>query len=133
MAAQTTLNSTEERDAGALLPNAPHVLVFDVNETLLDINSLAPVLGRIFGDRLTVHGWFNQLVMYSMTLTLAGHYIDFLKLSQGVLKMTADIHGVPLTRDDLTAVKQAMLTMPAHPAPVHATARGPEIDTSPSE
>ena len=28
------------------------VIVFDVNETLLDLESLAPTFERIFGDRL---------------------------------------------------------------------------------
>ncbi|MCV7330883.1 haloacid dehalogenase type II [Mycobacterium cookii] len=94
---------------------APSVLVFDVNETLIDIDSIAPIFGRIFGDRQAMRGWFNQLVMYSMTVTLSGNYVDFFSLGQGALRMLADIHNVEISDDDVRAIKQAMLTMPAHP------------------
>ena len=55
----------------------PSVLVFDVNETLLDIEALAPLFGDLFGDRRLLREWFAQLVMYSMTLTLAENYVSF--------------------------------------------------------
>ena len=94
---------------------APSVLVFDVNETLIDIESITPVFERIFSDPAAMREWFNQLVMYSMTVTLAGHYVDFFTLGQGVLRMVAETRRVAITDDDVRALKQAMLTMPAHP------------------
>jgi 2-haloacid dehalogenase len=102
---------------------APAVLVFDVNETLIDIETLAPVFERIFGAPHVMREWFNQLVMYSMTATLAGHYIDYFTLGQGLLPMLAEIYGVQITEDDVRSVKHGMLTMPAHPeAPAALTA-----------
>src|SRR5271156_4144030 len=94
---------------------APSVLVFDVNETLIDIESLAPLFERIFGDRRAVREWFGQLVTYSMTATLSGRYIDFFTLGQGVLQMLARIHRADITDDDVNDIKHAMLTMQAHP------------------
>ena len=38
---------------------APSICVFDVNETLLDIESLAPLFQRLFGDRKVVREWFG--------------------------------------------------------------------------
>jgi 2-haloacid dehalogenase len=93
---------------------APSVLVFDVNETLIDIDSMAPVFVRIFGDAVVMREWFGQLLMYSMTATLAGRYVDFFTLGEGVLRMLADIRRVEIADDDVQALKQAMLTMPAH-------------------
>jgi 2-haloacid dehalogenase len=93
----------------------PPVLVFDVNETLLDIESLAPLFGERFGDERVLREWFAQLVMYSMTVTLAGNYVNFSTLSQGVLRMLGDIHHVNVTDDDLRRLKTGLLTMPAHP------------------
>lgn len=49
----------------------PTVLVFDVNETLLDIESLAPLFGRLFGNEKVLREWFAQLILYSMTATFA--------------------------------------------------------------
>jgi 2-haloacid dehalogenase len=52
---------------GAARPNAdtvvPSVCVFDVNETLLDIEFLAPLFQRLYGDRAALREWFAQLVL----------------------------------------------------------------------
>lgn len=93
----------------------PSVLVFDVNETLIDIDSIAPIFERIFGDPGAMRAWFGQLLTYSMTVTSSSHYVDFFTLGQGVLRMLATIRGVDVSGDDEDALKHAMLTMPAHP------------------
>jgi 2-haloacid dehalogenase len=94
---------------------APSVLVFDVNETLIDIESMTPLFERVFGDPHAMRQWFNQLVMYSMTATLSGHYVDFFSLGQGLLQMLASTRRLAITDDDIASLKHAMLTMPAHP------------------
>jgi 2-haloacid dehalogenase len=96
-------------------PSAPSVLVFDVNETLVDIESLAPLFGETFGDERVLREWFAQLVMYSMTVTLAEKYVNFSTLAQGVLRMLGDNYDVAITADDLHRLKTGLLTMPAHP------------------
>src|ERR1700739_1554742 len=93
----------------------PPVLVFDVNETLIDIEALAPLFGELFGDERVLREWFGQLVMYSMTATLAEYYVDFFTLGQGVLRMLADIHGGDITDDGVHRLQEQMRTMPAHP------------------
>ncbi|MGB8404361.1 MAG: haloacid dehalogenase type II [Mycobacterium sp.] len=93
----------------------PAVLVFDVNETLIDIESLGVHFDRIFGDPAVVREWFGQLVTYSMTATLSSCYVDFFALGRAVLHMVADIHGVHVAADDLDALATGMRTMPAHP------------------
>jgi 2-haloacid dehalogenase len=96
------------------MTSTPSVLVFDVNETLIDIESLEPLFERMFGDPQAMREWFNQLVLYSMTTTLSGHYADYLSLGQGVLRMLATTHRLAITDDDVQSLKRAMLTMPAH-------------------
>ncbi|WP_082975041.1 haloacid dehalogenase type II [Mycobacterium sp. 1245805.9] len=93
----------------------PSVLVFDVNETLIDIDSLAPLFVDKFGDERVLREWFAQLVMYSMTITLAGNYVDFSTLAQGVLRMLGDVHHVNVTNHDVGRLKTGLLTMPALP------------------
>ncbi len=94
---------------------APSVLVFDVNETLIDIEALSPLFEQILGDARAMREWFGQLVMYSMTTALSGCYVDFFTLGQGVLRMLGEIHGTPISDGDSDRIKQAMMTMPAHP------------------
>ena len=95
--------------------DGPAVLIFDVNETLIDIESLAPRFERIFGDRGVLREWFNQLVMYSMTATLSGSYVDFFTLGQAVLRMIGGSRQTSITEGDLEDLAYGMRTMPAHP------------------
>jgi 2-haloacid dehalogenase len=55
----------------------PRILVFDVNETLLDVAGLAPLFARVFGDGSAVRECFATLLLYSEVATLAGPYADF--------------------------------------------------------
>jgi 2-haloacid dehalogenase len=97
------------------MTEAPSVLVFDVNETLIDIEALSPLFEQTFGDARLMREWFGQLVMYSMTTALSGCYVDFFTLGQGVLRMLGEIHRSRISDEDLDRIKQAMMTMPAHP------------------
>lgn len=90
------------------------IIVFDVNETLLDIDTLTPLFTRLFGDKNRLREWFAQLVLYSQTMTLSGLYTPFGELGAGALQMTADIHAVRLTEEDVQEFKQRMSEMPAH-------------------
>ncbi|WP_405140639.1 haloacid dehalogenase type II [Sphaerisporangium sp. NBC_01403] len=93
----------------------PSVLVFDVNETLIDFESMSPLFERIFGDRRVMREWLGHLIMYSMTITLSGLYEGFFTLGQGLLRMVGEIHGVRVTDADIEELRTGMLTMPAHP------------------
>jgi 2-haloacid dehalogenase len=92
----------------------PSVLVFDVNETLIDFEVMHPLFERIFADKRVLREWLGHLIMYSMTITLSGLYKDYFSLGQGLLEMVADIHGKSLTESDLEAIRTGMMTMPAH-------------------
>lgn len=53
------------------------ILVFDVNETLLDMGPIAQVLKNISNDKHAMRLWFDQLLIYSETFSLAGEYLSF--------------------------------------------------------
>lgn len=112
----TTMNHDLATPAdGEWVGGEPQVLVFDVNETLIDFESLTPIFERIFGDPRVMREWLGHLIMYSMTITLSGLWESFFTLGQGLLKMVGDIHGVQVTDADVEEIGQAMRTMPAHP------------------
>ncbi|EXI82181.1 MAG: Haloacetate dehalogenase H-2 [Candidatus Accumulibacter appositus] len=102
---------------------AASIIVFDVNETLLDITTLEPLFDRVFGDGAVLREWFAQLILYSQTMTLSGLYTPFGELGVGSLRMLASIHGVLLADGDLDELKKRMSTMPAHPDVVPALTR----------
>ena len=90
------------------------VLVFDVNETLLDIDVLNPIFDGIFGTPGRMREWFAQLVLYSQAISLAGQYVPFGALGAGVLRMLGAIHSVTIRDTDLNALRMAIGTMPLH-------------------
>jgi 2-haloacid dehalogenase len=81
----------------------------------LDIEAIAPLFARVFGDSQVLREWFAQLVLYSNVVTLSGVYEDFFVLAQGVLRMVGDIHKVDIHASDTEELRTRMLNMPAHP------------------
>ena len=63
---------------GEWIGGEPRVLVFDVNETLIDFESMDPLFEKIFGDRRVMREWLSHLIMYSMTITLSGLWEELL-------------------------------------------------------
>ncbi|MBV8677764.1 MAG: haloacid dehalogenase type II [Planctomycetaceae bacterium] len=115
VAGSAEAQEAENRAKDRWMTGKPSVLIFDVNETLIDFESMHPLFERIFGDKHALREWLGHLIMYSMTLTLSGLYKDYFSLGQGLLRMVGDIHKVDVTPADIEAIKQGMLTMPAHP------------------
>lgn len=91
------------------------VLVFDVNETLLDIGALEPIFTDLFGDAGALRDWFAQLILYSEALTLSGGYTPFDQLGAGVLRMLGETRGVAVGEADIKALGTAMGTLPVLP------------------
>jgi 2-haloacid dehalogenase len=46
------------------------LIVFDVNETLLDLGTMEPTFERIFGEKSAMRLWFASFIMYSAALTV---------------------------------------------------------------
>ena len=91
------------------------LLVFDVNETLLDLEALTPLFARLFGDGAAMREWFAQVILYSQALSLAGEYVPFGELGGAALKMQAAIHGKDVSDADLQDLSQGVASLPVHP------------------
>ena len=86
-----------------------------MNETLLDLESLAPTFERIFGERSVLRSWFAQLILYSEALTLAGSYVPFTDIGGAVLKMVATTRGISISAADRAELTEKFASMPPHP------------------
>ena len=96
------------------MPALP-LIVFDVNETLLDLETMEPTFERIFGGKKDMRLWFANLVMYSLVLTLADRYAPFTDIGAAVLKMMADTQGVEIDDADKRELKEKFSAMPPYP------------------
>lgn len=97
-------------------------LIFDVNETLLDLEMLTPLFSRIFGRKEAMREWFAQQVLYSQALTLSDCYASFNELAVGTLRMLGKIYGVRISQEDIDEVRAGMSQLPAHPEVAEALA-----------
>jgi 2-haloacid dehalogenase len=91
------------------------LIVFDVNETLLDLGAMEPTFQRIFGDRSAMRLWFANLILYSSALTVAGVYVPFTDIGAAVMKMLANTRGIKITDNDKKELTDKFSTMPPHP------------------
>jgi 2-haloacid dehalogenase len=91
------------------------LIVFDVNETLLDLQTMEPIFARIFGDKDAMRLWFANLIMYSAALTVAGCYVPFTDIGSAVMKMLADTRGIKINDADKKELTTRFSTMPPHP------------------
>ena len=58
------------------------VLLFDVNESLLDLRALLPHFERVFGDGQVLYQWFGQVLHSAMLTVITDAYSDFGKVAR---------------------------------------------------
>ena len=91
------------------------IIVFDVNETLLDVRHLEPLFEGAFGDKAALREWFSLLLLHSEVATLAGPYYDFATLARAALQMTASSRRTAVAESVVGHILQTMTALPPHP------------------
>jgi 2-haloacid dehalogenase len=91
------------------------VLVFDVNETLLDLSALDPHFQRVFGDAAVRIEWFQTMLQSAFLTTIAGPYKAFGEHFRAALAITALRRDLRVSPEDERAILAGVRTLPAHP------------------
>jgi len=89
-------------------------IVFDVNETLLDLSALDPLFVDAFGDKASRRVWFSQTLQLAMSATIVGSYAPFGEIARVALAMTARKRGVGLDAERMRRILNGMSALPAH-------------------
>ena len=120
------LSSLALATAAAVLPlslyamttslNRPQLLIFDVNETMLDLGKLQKAVNQEFKSEAAFKQWFSLLLQYSLVDTVTSNYHNFGQIGDAALDMLAQALGQPAR---LPARKKELLTLitelPPHP------------------
>jgi 2-haloacid dehalogenase len=93
---------------------AKPIIVFDTNETLLDLRTLQPTFDRIFSDPSAMRLWFAHMITYSEALTLAGVYVPFNDIADAVLRMFAATRGIEITDANASELADKFASMPPY-------------------
>ena len=107
----------------------PKVIVFDVNETLLDLTPVKESVGQALGGRPELAPlWFTTLLQYSLVTTLADRYTEFGDIGAACLRMIAKNHGIELSEENAEEAVAPMRSLPPHPDVIPALGRLRDAD-----
>lgn len=89
-------------------------IIFDINETVLNLDSLKPKFGKAFGDEKITGLWFSMLLHTSTVCILTGVKTDFLTLSKITLDTVASRVGVELTEVERAELLSTFASLQPH-------------------
>lgn len=94
----------------------PRLLLFDVNETLLDLGKLQAAVNAEFTSETAFKQWFSLLLHYSLVDTVTGSYHPFGQIGDAALDMLAQALGQPARPARRKQELLALITeLPPHP------------------
>ena len=91
------------------------VIVFDVNETLLDLRVLDPHFEEVFGSGALRAQWFALVLQVSFVGGLTGAYVDFTSAQRAALQMLAEREDVSISEAEAEQIVGGMRELPPHP------------------
>ena len=102
--------------AMSFAPNRPQLLIFDVNETLLDLGKLQRAVNQEFKSETAFKQWFSLLLQYSLVDTVTGNYHPFSHIGDAAFDMLAQALGQPAHPASRKNELLTLLTeLPPHP------------------
>ena len=93
----------------------PSLLIFDVNETLIDLDQLKKATNKALGSSKAFDFWFAQLLEFSSVETLIGSYRDFGEIGAAVFRMTAQKLSVEIQDKEIKEITGMIKELPPHP------------------
>ena len=94
--------------------NKPELLIFDINETLLNLDPLASAINKALDSKHAFSLWFRTLLHYSLVETLTGNYEDFSAIGKATLKMTMQKFDKNLSEDTVDSILGNIKKLPPH-------------------
>lgn len=98
-------------------------IVFDVNETLLDLGVMRSPFADALGEDDALSQWFSRMLHLSLVVTLTGLNLDFGQVGRAALQAVADRAGTSLGPETTERLLGMLRELPAHPEVPAALAR----------
>jgi len=89
-------------------------ILFDINETVLDLSSLKPKFKAAFGDEAVTATWFSMLLHTSTVCALTDVKTDFATLAGAMLDTVAARRGVELSGVMHADILGSFASLPPH-------------------
>ncbi len=89
-------------------------ILFDINETVLDLSSLKPKFKAVFGDETVTATWFSMLLHTSTVCILTDVKTDFATLAGVMIDTVAARRGVELSDAMHDDILSSFASLPPH-------------------
>lgn len=93
---------------------ARDTILFDINETVLDLGALKPKFKAAFGDEALTATWFSMLLHTSTVCALTATKSDFATLAGTMLDAIAARLNIELAKDTRADILGSFASLPAH-------------------
>lgn len=90
------------------------LLLFDVNETLLDLSPLKNKINSALENEQASSVWFSKLLHYSLVETLCDQYHDFSKIGIAVFEMIQENFGKSYDHNQIVEILSPISKLPPH-------------------
>ncbi len=105
----------------------PKLLIFDVNETLLDMATLKSDINSHLEHSFAFDTWFALLLQYAWVESLSENYRPFGEIAKATLKMTAEKLDQKITQSEIKVLLSKIKTLPPHADVIEGMAKLKEV------
>jgi len=98
-------------------------LIFDVNETLLDLSPLKASINQALENEQAANIWFAELLQYSLVDSITDTYHDFSDIAAAVLKMNAKKYHKDFSEEEIRDILKPISQLNAYPEVVEGLER----------
>jgi 2-haloacid dehalogenase len=95
--------------------NTKPVLVFDVNETLLDMTPLKKAINTLLQEKQGFRIWFGMLLHYSTVSNSINQYHNFTTIAAATLEMAATSLEVTVTQEEIKKTLSVIQSLQTYP------------------
>ena len=93
----------------------PTLILFDVNETLLDMAPLKKNINTLLNDAQGFQVWFAMLLQYSLVDSCIKNYHDFSEIADATLEMAANSFKAEADAEQRKKALSVLTELPAYP------------------
>jgi len=91
------------------------VILFDVNETLIDMSPLKKRVNHLLGTKNGFRIWFGMLLQYSLVDNCTNQYHDFSVIASATLGMAARSLNITIEQKEILAALSVIKELEAYP------------------
>lgn len=89
-------------------------LLFDINETVLNLAAIKHPFEALFKDTTSPAHWFSTLLQASTVAAITGLKTNFADLACATLEKLSREQGITPTNEEISAITAAFAALPAH-------------------